>query len=141
MKNVFEAVIRKGGFDLATMLRRIDEYHVAGKLNDIERDQLIAEARGEAVPGLDVVNEIQRLWAAIHALEDMLGNRDGETENGDAPEVAEYIQPTGAHDAYYYGRLVTYNGKTYKCIAPEGMACVWSPDVMPGYWQVVSDDA
>lgn len=138
MKNVFETVIRMGGYDLTAMLRRIDEYHIDGKLTDDDRQKLIAMARGEAVPGMDVVAEIQRLWAAIHALEDMVGNRDGETENGeDAPEVAEYIQPTGAHDAYYYGRLVTYNGKTYKCIAPEGMACVWSPDVMPDYWQVM----
>lgn len=138
MKNVFETVIRMGGYDLTAMLRRIDEYHIDGKLTDDDRQKLIAMARGEAVPGIDVVAEIQRLWAAIHALEDSVGNHDGETENGeDAQEVAEYIQPTGAHDAYYYGRLVTYNGKTYKCIAPEGMACVWSPDVMPDYWQVM----
>lgn len=24
---------------------------------------------------------------------------------------------------------------TLQCIAPDGVACVWSPDVMPGYWE------
>lgn len=28
-------------------------------------------------------------------------------------------------------------GKVYECTAPEGVACVWSPEVMPGYWTVV----
>lgn len=138
MKNVFETVIHKGGFDLETMLRRIDEYHVAGKLNDIERNQLIAEARGEAAPGLDVVTEIQRLWAAIHELEAHVAEIGGEIEGGiDEADVPEYAQPAGAHDAYYNGAIVRYKDKLYMCVAPEGVACVWSPDVMPGYWQVM----
>lgn len=138
MKNVFETVIHKGGFDLETMLRRIDEYHVAGKLNDIERDQLIAEARGEAAPGLDVVTEIQRLWAAIRDLRKTLDDQNGEIEDGiDESDVPEYADPTGAHDAYYHGSIVRYKDQLYMCIAPEGVVCVWSPDVMPGYWQVM----
>lgn len=138
MKTIFSRVIAQRNYDLATMLDRIDEYHVAGKLNDIERDQLIAEARGEAVPGLDVVNEIQRLWAAIHELEAHVAEIGGEIEGGvDEADVPEYVQPTGAHDAYYYGSIARYKDALYMCVAPEGVACVWSPDVMPGYWRVM----
>ena len=50
------------------------------------------------------------------------------------PDV-DGTRPTGAHDAYYNGDKVTYNGKHYVCIAPDGTACVWSPDVYPSYWQ------
>jgi len=140
MKNIFMAAIHKGGYDLNTMIQRIDKYHIEGKLTDEEREDLLSAARGDAIPGLNANDEIQKLWAAIRALQDEVNT----LKNGDAPdsgetpaEVKEYTQPTGAHDAYYAGAQVSYNGKVYKCIAPAGVACVWSPDVMPGYWEAV----
>lgn len=36
---------------------------------------------------------------------------------------------------YYRGDRVTFNGSVYICIAPEGVACVWSPTEYPAYWQ------
>lgn len=140
MKDMFLAVIRKGGYDLEAMLNRIDEYHIGGKLTDAERTELIAAARIEATPGVDAAIEIQRLWAAMRALTARVaalesGFADGDVTDGS--EVAEFRQPTGAHDAYYAGAKVVYKGVTYTCVAPEGVACVWSPEVMPGYWEVV----
>lgn len=138
MKSVFAKVIQRGSYDLNGLLKRIDEYHVSGKLSDTDREELIAAARGEAVPELDVVAEIQRLWAAIHDLEAHAAEIGGEIEGGvDEADVPEYAQPTGAHDAYYYGSIARYKDQLYMCIAPEGVACVWSPDVMPDYWQVM----
>ena len=52
-------------------------------------------------------------------------------------EYPEYKQPTGAHDAYYNGDKVTFEGKKYICIAPEDTACVWSPSDYPAYWKLV----
>lgn len=137
MKTIFERVIARGNYDLAGMLRRIDEYHVAGKLNGIERDELIARARGEAVPGMDAAAEIQRLWAAIDGLRKQMAEMSGESDGGSEEDAPEYADPTGAHDAYRNGAIVRYKNQLYMCIAPEGMACVWSPDVMPDYWQVM----
>lgn len=138
MKSIFERVITKGGFDLTAMLKRIDEYHITGKLTDAERAELIAKARDEAVPGMDVIVEIQALWAAIKALQEQLAEQGGEIEGGiDEADVPEYVDPTGAHDAYFYGYIVRYKEQLYMCVAPEGVACVWSPDVMPSYWQVM----
>lgn len=136
MKDVFMAVIAKGGYDLSTMLNRIDEYHISGKLTDEDRDELQSAARGDADPNLDLKTEIQLLWVKIRELEKQISELNGEVDT-DAPadDIAEYVQPTGAHDAYFEGDLVVYNGVTYKCIAPAGVACVWSPDVMPSYWQ------
>lgn len=34
---------------------------------------------------------------------------------------------------YHNGGKCTYNGKKDICTAPEGIACVWSPDVYPDY--------
>lgn len=137
MKNIFLTVIRRGGYDLSTMLNRIDEYHITGKLSDAEHDELVSAARGDATPGVNAEDEIQRLWAVVYDLTRRMAILEGGVVEDDSGSVAEYVQPTGAHDAYFYGMVVSYNGKTYKCIAPEGVACVWSPDVMPGYWEVL----
>lgn len=138
MKSIFEKVIARGGYSLTGILKRIDEYHIEGKLTDEERVHLIAAARGDATPGMDVQREIQLLWAAVRELQAEIAAGSGEADDGiDEADVPEYQDPTGAHDAYYYGSLCRYGDKLYMCIAPEGVACVWSPDVMPGYWQVM----
>lgn len=41
-------------------------------------------------------------------------------------EYPEWVQPTGAHDAYNIGDKVSYNGKHYVCTAN---ANVYAPDV------------
>lgn len=41
-------------------------------------------------------------------------------------EFPEWVQPTGAHDAYNIGDKVSYNGKHYICTAD---ANVYAPDV------------
>jgi chitodextrinase len=41
-------------------------------------------------------------------------------------EYPEWVQPTGAHDAYNIGDKVTYNGKHYVCTSN---ANVYAPDV------------
>ena len=49
-------------------------------------------------------------------------------------EWPEFVQPTGAQDAYQTGDKVTYNGKHYISLADNN---VWSPDAYPAYWKVV----
>lgn len=41
-------------------------------------------------------------------------------------EYPEWVQPTGAHDAYNKGDKVSYNGKHYVCTAD---ANIYAPDV------------
>ena len=40
MKTIFENVIARGDYDLAGLLKKIDGYHIAGRLSDDERDEL-----------------------------------------------------------------------------------------------------
>ena len=48
------------------------------------------------------------------------------------PEViSEWVQPTGAHDAYRLNDLVLYNNQTWKCISDY---CVYAPGVFG--WEV-----
>ena len=46
-------------------------------------------------------------------------------------EYPEWVQPTGAHDAYNIGDKVTYNGQHYVCISNGN---VYAPDVYG--WQL-----
>ena len=50
-----------------------------------------------------------------------------------AMEYPEFVQPTGAHDAYAKGAKVTYNGKRY--VSVYDGANVWSPDALPSGWE------
>ena len=46
-------------------------------------------------------------------------------------EYPEWVQPTGAHDAYNIGDKVTYNGQHYVCTSDSN---VYAPDVYG--WQL-----
>ena len=53
MKEMFEQVIQLGNYDLKTLLDRIDQYHIEGRLTDEERLDLIMQARKGAEPEYD----------------------------------------------------------------------------------------
>lgn len=136
--NHFATAIKEKPTELEATLRRIDAYHIRGGLTDAQRDDLRMMAREVAAPAVDATDEIQRLWAAVYDLVHRVAKLEGGVVEGDGEvggSVAAFVQPSGAHDAYFHGMTVSYNGKTYKCIAPSGVACVWSPDVMPSYWE------
>lgn len=129
IKGIFEQTILRGGFDLAAMLERIDLYNVEAKLTDEERESLYALARQHAHPQYNYDSEIEAIWAAIRELQ-QAQEEGGGTEPTD--EWPEFVQPTGAHDAYQVGDKVTFNGKHYVC---KLASCVWSPAVYPDAWE------
>lgn len=47
-------------------------------------------------------------------------------------EWPQWVQPTGAHDAYNIGDKVTYNGLHYQSLINGN---TWSPDAYPAGWQ------
>ena len=54
----------------------------------------------------------------------------------DTPTVPEFVQPTGAHDAYKLGDRVLYNGQVYESLMNGN---VWSPDAYPAGWKLVTE--
>lgn len=135
-------VIEAGGYDLADLLRRIDVLYVGGRLTDEEREALVGEARAKADPAAAYA-PIERRIEALEAwraevdakLAEIAGGGDEPDPEEPADEWPEYVQPTGAHDAYYAGAKVTWQGEHYVCTAPEGTACVWDPGTYPAYWE------
>ena len=125
MKEMFEQVIRLGNYDLKTLLDRIDQYHIEGRLTDEERLDLIMQARKGAEPEYDYAGEINALWAAVRALQQSISPPAED-------EWPEFVQPTGAGTAYQVGDKVTFKGVRYVCRLPH---CVWSPADYPIGWQ------
>lgn len=147
MYNVIKNVINAKNYELSDILNKINTMWITGTLTDSQRTELLEEARTNATPENSYVGtqrQIADIWEKlkeqdkeIQSLKSMLS--DTPEEPIPEEEYPEYINPTGAHDAYHAGDKVTYNGVRYICIAPEGVAVVWSPDVYPAYWEVVTE--
>lgn len=131
MKAAFESVIKKGGYSLSDMLSKIDSYHISGKLTDADRDALYAKARENAQPdnSVDLVAKVAALELEVRALRAQV---NALADNTESPDVAEYA----VGKWYYNGDRVSYGGKVYRCVAPEGQVCTWSPAEYPAYWEV-----
>lgn len=130
MKNVFLEAMKET-YDLTDMLAKIDYHHIRGNLTDADREELVAVAREKANPygGVDVLKKLEEIENRLRALE-------GQMESGGAAETVPEYQ---AGKWYYTGDKVTFDGKTYTCIAPDGVACVWSPADYPAYWELVNN--
>lgn len=155
---MFETIkdyINTGRYELKELTNKINTLWVESELTDEEREALLTLAQENANPvnsyaplqeQIDLLFENQKefsnqLKEITEKLNTLIGG--GEVEPVPEPEPSEeypeYVNPTGAHDAYYKDDKVTYNGKKYICIAPDGVACVWSPDVYPQYWKEVTE--
>ena len=64
------------------------------------------------------------------------GGGETPTEPETPPEtIPDFVQPTGAHDAYKKGDKVKYNGKIYESLIDGN---VHSPDAYPAGWKEVT---
>ena len=137
---IIKNVIESGNFELADMLRKLDKLWIQDSIAEEQRDELITLAREKAHMDrgyADQEERFRRIEERLAALEEF------DRTQTDTPEQMEeypaWVQPTGAHDAYYFDHnsKMTYpDGKRYICIAPEGYAVTYGPDILPGYWQV-----
>ena len=161
MFEIIKNVISEGRYALNDILKKIDTIWIQGDLTDEEKTNLVNMAREHALPEnsfaplqkqIDILaaqltslkSEIELHSTYIEALNTAISNLGGEVTEPEEPvqeEYPSYVQPTGAHDAYYRGDKITFNGKKYECIAPEGVAVVWDPATYPAYWQEVKADA
>lgn len=139
MYKIFKNILN-GEYELVDILNKIDEYYVKSKLTKEQKEELEEEAREKANP----VNSYAPLEERLEALESRVDyletklSSQGQTspEEPSEEEYPEYVQPTGAHDAYKVGDKITYNGKKYECIYD---GCVWTPDAYPQGWRLIEE--
>ena len=146
MYEVFKSVITSGNYELSDMLTKIDTIWIQGQITDEQRTELINLARQNATPEQSyapLAQQVDALFenvAEIAAEVESLKSRVTALEGGEVTpptpeeEYPEYVQPTGAHDAYNTGDKITYNGKKYVC---KMNGCVWTPDAYPAGWEEV----
>lgn len=159
MYNIIKQVIKNGNYELSLMLKKIDTTWIQDNITEEQKNELIQLAQEKAKPEnsyAPLQNQIEEAFKQISSLTETVNTNTNEisalkeaieklggtvTEPEPEPEE-EYParkQPTGAHDAYYKDDKMTFtDGNKYICIAPEGVACVWSPVEYPTYWQLVA---
>ena len=143
IKSIFESAIRRGGYDLAGMLRRIDSYHVDGKISDDERMELYDLARSGAKPenSVDLMAKVSELSQALADAVKRIDKLEKQLDNGAAtePDDGETSEPAPAEYVpgkwYWRGDRVSFGGGVFRCTAPKGQVCTWSPAEYPAYWE------
>lgn len=159
MYNQIRYIIDAGNYDLTVVVQQIKILALEGEITNEQREELIEYARSKASPEgsyaslqvqIDTLTKtIENLESRVTALEETSqppeeGGDEGEGGGTEPTEPVndypEYKAPTGAHDAYYNGDKVTFNGQHYVCIAPEETACVWDPTTYPAYWELVPNE-
>lgn len=138
MYEIFKNILNERDYELVDILDKIDEYYIKSKLSKEQKEELEEEARQNALPEnsyADLQTQIDKLADIVTALENKQESTGSEEPAED--EYPEYVQPTGAHDAYHVGDKITYNGKHYECVY-EG--CVWTPDAYPAGWKEIEKE-
>ena len=139
MHDTIKDVINSGRYELNDMLHKIDTLWVKGDLDDDQRDELVELARENATPEqtyAPIQEQIDQAFAQISALDTRIKALEAggsEPTDPEPEEWPEWVQPTGAHNAYSNGDKITYNGKHYISTMDGN---VWSPDAYPAGWQV-----
>lgn len=137
MFELIKQVIESKSYKLEDMLYKINKMYVEDFLTEQEKEELNNLAREYANPinsYAPIQKQIDNLYIKISDLEDRVKLLEKTEEPGEE-EYPEFIQPSGAHDAYNIGDKIIYNGKKYICKID---GCVWSPDAYPAAWEEVS---
>lgn len=131
--------INTGRYELKELTDKINTLWVESQLTDEEREALLSLAQENAdyTNSVDVIKKLEEHDLTIRSLEErILKLEQGEpTEPTEPVEAPEYVDGKW----YYNGNIVTFKGKKYKCIAPQGQVCTWSPEAYPMYWELVEE--
>lgn len=143
MYEVIKNVINSKDYKLEDILYKINKMWIESAITEEEKTELDSLARENAKAEnsyAPLQEQIDKLYADMKELESRIGlleQEDGqEVEEPETEEYPQYVQPTGAHDAYNSGDKRTYNGKKYIC---KINGCVWTPDAYPQGWELVEE--
>nr|DAK99461.1 MAG TPA: ChiA1-BD-binding domain protein [Caudoviricetes sp.] len=134
MYEIIKSVISSKDYKLEDILYKISKMYIEDRITESEKSELdeLARSNVKAENSYDMQKQLDNLEARVKVLEEK-GTTD---EPGTTEEYPEYIQPTGAHDAYQSGDKITFNGKKYICKMDN---CVWSPETYPAAWEEVEE--
>ena len=126
--------------DLNRLLEKIKRAWIEQSITEEEYQELTNLAlTNDPVKDYAVQEQIDKLWAAIHALEARIESSNIQPDNNENQQqetINDYVQPTGAHDAYQTGDKVRYNNAIYESLINGN---VWAPDVYPAGWKLIEE--
>ena len=148
MYEIIKNVIQSKDYELRDMLYKINKMYIESYITETQKTELdkLARANANAENSYAPVQEqIDEAFSQISELKiTMEANAQGMSALKEAveklgakietpveepkEEYPEYIQPTGAHDAYHVGDKITFKGNRYTCLID---GCVWSPEEYP----------
>ena len=157
MYEIIKNVIENKDYELVDMLYKINKMYIESEITEEQKEELdnlartnanaensyapLQEQIDKAFKEIDILKTtVEANAVGMSALKEAVEKLGGKLENPVEEPVEEYpefVQPTGAHDAYNIGDKVTYNGKKYIC---QINGCVWAPDVYPQGWQEVTEE-
>lgn len=140
------AVIANRSYQLSDMLSKLSRLWIEDQITEADYDFLVEYARENANPDSegDVLAAVRVVQADVKELRDSIADLAGRVAvlEGEEPEPEPAKYPEYEVGRWYYnGDTVSFEGKNYKCIAPAGQVCVWSPKDYPVYWEEVKDAA
>lgn len=125
MYNSVLIVIQSGEYNLSDLTKKIDTLWLKSYLTDDERESLTKLAIEKANPDAGLPSFSERMAALEKRVSKLEGNLSSGGDSGSS-DWPEWVQPTGAHDAYAKGSQVTHNGERY---VSQIDANVWEPGV------------
>ena len=123
MYNSVLIVIQSGEYNLSDLTKKIDTLWLKSYLTDDERERLTKLAIEKANPDAGLPSFSERMAALEKRVSKLEGNLSSGGDSGSS-DWPEWVQPTGAHDAYAKGSQVTHNGERY---VSQIDANVWEP--------------
>ena len=125
MYNSVLIVIQSGEYDLSDLTKKIDTLWLKSYLTDDERENLTKLAIEKASPDAGLPSFSERLASLEKRVSKLEGGSSSGGDSGSS-DWPEWVQPTGAHDAYAKGSQVTHHGEKY---VSQIDANVWEPGV------------
>lgn len=129
---IIKSTIESKNYELTDILTKIEKRSFENQITEEQRDELQALARENAdvSKSIDVLAKLQELESRIRVVEEQKAtDTDEPTEEG----YPEFV----VGKWYYAGDKITFNGKNYECIAPNGVVCTWNPQEYPAYWNEI----
>lgn len=137
MYEIIKNVIEKQDYDLRDILYKIAKMYIEGYITEEEKEDLEEMARNNAKAEnsyAPLQEQIDDLYSKYEELYKLI--KADEPENPVEEEYPEYVQPTGAHDAYNTGAKITFKGEKWEALQ-DGL--VWSPEEYPQGWKLIED--
>ena len=125
MYNSVLIVIQSGEYNLSDLTKKIDTLWLKSYLTDDERESLTKLAIEKANPDAGLPSFSERMAALEKRVSKLEGNLSSGGDSGSS-DWHDWVQPTGAHDAYAKGSQVTHYGERY---VSQIDANVWEPGV------------